>query len=257
MTTTSTLIDVLRDAGLSGRVVHVPQPSQLEDLIGLDLVHQLQQWGYGGQHLYVPRRRLQTKGVWTTIITTLQQAELAGQKVYVPQPSSQRGQTAAVRTALQQFAATRTTVYIPAQRDAQIEQLVQTLLERVETIYERTGSVLVTAHPRRPGWAFVQALGATRLARELQVARSDLVRARTRALHRWCYWIQRYEEPLWQALQAQTTRQGWDAQYHRYLACRAAVRRGTLFDPADPLVPFARRSLESCSWKHHSHTPLP
>jgi hypothetical protein len=251
MTTPPDAFAVLRAAGLGGRVLHVPQPSQLEILIGLDEVSQLQQWGYGGQHLYVPQRPVQATGPWARMMTKLQRAGLGGQKIYVPCPPA-HAQTSAVRTALQQCAETRTTVYIPAQRTVHMEQLVQTLLDRVETIYERTGSALVTAHPHRPGWAFVQALGATRLARELDVPRTDLVLARTRALHRWRYWIQCYEDPLWQELQAHTTPQRWDAHYHRYLASRATLRRGTGTDTADPLLPFARRSLESRSWTHHT-----
>ncbi len=257
MTTSPDTLEVLRAAGLGGRVLHVPQPSQLELLIGRDRVRQLQQGGYGGQHLYVPRGSVRATDAWAPILTTLQQAGLRGHKVYVPQRSSPRDQTAAVQTALQQFGATRRKVYIPSHRTLQTEQLVQTLLDRVETIYERTGSALVTAHPHRPGWAFVQALGATRLARQLDVPREAVVEARRRAYQRWRYWVQRYEQPLWQELQASTSLDQWGASYLRYLTCRSALRRGTRDTTADLLLPFARRSLESRSWIHHPLSPLP
>jgi hypothetical protein len=255
MTTVPDIVAVLREAGLGGRVVHVPQPSQLESLIGLERVRHLQAQGYGGQHLYVPRQPLDATDAVASIMTALQQAGLSGQKVYVPQRLSPHDQTPALQTTLRQFAHTRKKVYIPAQQLTQTEHLVQTLLDTVETIYERTGSALVTAHPHRPGWAFVQALGATRLARQLQVPREAIVDARRRAYQRWRYWVRRYEQPLWQDLQACTSLDRWGAQFLHYLTCRTALRRGTYDTDTDPLLPFAHRSLESRSWKHHHHLP--
>jgi len=46
------------------------------------------------------------------------------------------------------------------------ERLICQILLRAEALYEQLGNPLVLAHPQRRAWAFVRALGATRLAGE-------------------------------------------------------------------------------------------
>lgn len=246
---------VLRDAGLAGRVVHVPQPRRLAVLAGQETMERLQHLGFADRILYIPRRPRSDESALASVITTLQAAGLGGRKVYVPPLRSEDTHPLAVQTALQHMAQTRKKLYVPRQRLPEDEALVQALLDHVESIYERTGSALITANPRRPGWAFVRALGATRWAHLLGVPRDAIVQARRRAFLRWRYWLQRYEQPLWQTLQAQRAQQQWETQYYRYLACRAAVRRGAPVSSTDPLLPFARRSLASRSWKHEPRPP--
>ena len=60
---------------------------------------------------------------------------------------------------------------------ARTEPTIRQILQRAEDLYEQFGTPLVGA-PHRRAWAFARAFGATRLARELGVARATVVTAR-------------------------------------------------------------------------------
>jgi hypothetical protein len=134
------------------------------------------------------------------------------------------------------------------------ERLICQILLRAEALYEQLGNPLVLAHPQRRAWAFVRALGATRLAGEFGVRREDLVIARRKAFSRWRYWYVRYEQPLWQEIAALSRhRQDWEALFVRYLRARAGVRQGTLVTDttrfgAAHLLACALRSVGTVPW---------
>jgi hypothetical protein len=136
------------------------------------------------------------------------------------------------------------------------EPTIRQILQRAEDLYEQFGTPLVGA-PHRRAWAFARAFGATRLARELGVARATVVTARRLAFARWQYWMTRYEEPLWQELADVAGDRGrWEACVVRYRALRATVRQEHL--PREPwdlqidvLVACALRSLASVPWRSY------
>jgi hypothetical protein len=134
------------------------------------------------------------------------------------------------------------------------ETLIRQILLRAEALYEQFGNPLVVSHPRRRGWAFARALGATRLAGELGARREDIVAARRKAFSRWRYWYFRYEQPLWREIAALSPdRQEWEGLFARYLRARAGIRRGaivaTTSQPrAAHLLACALRSVGTVPW---------
>lgn len=134
------------------------------------------------------------------------------------------------------------------------ERLIRQILLRAEALYEQLGNPLVLAHPQRRAWAFVRALGATRLAGEFGVRREEIVIARRKAFSRWRYWYFRYEQPLWQEIAALSPdRQEWEGLFVRYLRARAGVRQGTLITDttrsgAAHLLACALRSVGTVPW---------
>ena len=139
---------------------------------------------------------------------------------------------------------------------ARSEPTIRQILARAEDLYEQFGTPLVGA-PHRRAWAFARAFGATRLARELGVARTTVVTARHLAFARWHYWMMRYEEPLWHELASIAgDHSRWEACVVRYRSLRAMLRQEHLpeeqSDPQmDALVACALRSLASVPWRSH------
>lgn len=140
----------------------------------------------------------------------------------------------------------RSRLYVPrrAQHD---EELVRLLLNRVEDLYERLGTVFVLAHPRRRRWEFIRVLGATRIAGELCLHREDVVVARRKAFFRWRYWFFRYEAPLWHEI-VQLDPMQWERNYVAYRKVRAQLRKGTQPHGQNELVALALRSLHTTTW---------
>jgi len=128
------------------------------------------------------------------------------------------------------------------------EELIRHLLLRAEALYEQLGTALVESYPRRRGWAFIRALGATRLAGELGVSREEVVAARRRALQRWTYWFWRYERPLWQEI-VDLDPQRWEQHFVHYRTVRTALRTGKHVDDECVLAALALRSLGTTTWR--------
>ena len=127
------------------------------------------------------------------------------------------------------------------------EVTIRQILLRAEALYEQLGTPFVLSHPRRRRWAFVRALGATRLAAELGVSRITIVEARGKAFSRWRYWFFRYEQPLWQEITNLAPDQ-WERNFVQYLRTRARLRRGEIVQGADLLTALAVRSLGTIPW---------
>jgi hypothetical protein len=136
------------------------------------------------------------------------------------------------------------------------EPTIRQILTRAEALYEQFGTPLVGA-PQRRAWAFARAFGATRLARELGVARATVVTARRLAFARWHYWMTRYEEPVWQELvDVAGDRHRWETCVVRYRSLRATLRQEHLPQEQadlqiDVLVACALRSLASVPWRSY------
>ncbi len=128
------------------------------------------------------------------------------------------------------------------------EQLVVRLLSYLEDLYEQIGTPLILSHPRRRRWAFVQALGATRLAHELGVGRDAVVVARRLAFYRWRYWFFLYEHAIWHEI-LQLGTQEWERHFLRYLTVRSHLRQGVMAQSGGLLLALALRSISTAPWR--------